>query len=682
MTNPSLDPLCPSRRWLFAGGVALLCVLPPGVAAASNFDAQGVLTFDPNAAFTESFESFVPEAGTEVVTGNALEGQSFLRLNGGSDAAVQLAIPSVAGASAWRVRAFVRTTSSWIVFLSVKYTAPLGAPYSLATLSPTGRMTSDGWVELESRPLAIDGARSHDIRLVVSGDALDLDAVELVEVPGAFTATTACSGVASSACGAGQVCAQGYCQDGDAMVAPLPSAARRNLIIDVLKRKIDTFFGGVYTRSVPMKVAMATLESLRDASTAWQFWNGIATSIVQLQDSHTSPFGLPNYFARGGRAFPVCIVEGDGDLSHQLAPSTPDLPDLLVSHVGPDKNLGLKPGDRIVAVDGQHPLTWMRSLVGLDWGFFNSSDPSVFSGWVEGLPVAIRTYAGSIQVVRCDSATKACSAPETLQVSSFPEDSEQTVSPACDHRPAYHLASNNPDPVTHELYDVRYGLLADSQPGEEFYGMIWNDTMWDPGQPNPWKEAYDAFRANAKGVILDHRTGNGGTPNGAAYLTELSLQPKLASVWSISGMLGLFGESFSTADGLSLVDRWQTDPMRSYSVGSSTPREDIRIAVLLARDVSGSDFFPYGVKGQPNTRLFGRRTMGAFSTFLIFETPSFMGWSLASGDFVDPTGQPQMGKGVEPDENIVPSQSDLLAGKDTVYERALAWVRCGKAVCP
>lgn len=35
------------------------------------------------------------------------------------------------------------------------------------------------------------------------------------------------------------------------------------------------------------------------------------------------------------------------------------------------------------------------------------------------------------------------------------------------------------------------------------------------------------------------------------------------------------------------------------------------------------------------------------------------------------------GHGVEPDFVVLPLQSDLMDGKDTVYDAALAWVRQG-----
>lgn len=48
---------------------------------------------------------------------------------------------------------------------------------------------------------------------------------------------------------------------------------------------------------------------------------------------------------------------------------------------------------------------------------------------------------------------------------------------------------------------------------------------------------------------------------------------------------------------------------------------------------------------------------------------------MAVGDTFDPTGMSLNGKGVEPDILVLPKQSDLMAGRDTVYEAALAWVR-------
>jgi len=540
-------------------------------------------------------------------------------------------------------------------------------------------MTSDDWVELASEPISIEGSRSPQVVLRMSSTAVDLDALEVVAVPDAFRPISACSGTESAACGEGRFCIHGYCQDGNAMVPTLPSEASRDRVVEVLSQKLNVFFGGVASRQAPMQQAFQTLDEIRHASNAWAFWNGFARAVVELSDAHTRPFGLFNYVSRGGRAFPVCLVEGEGDLSHLLAPADDVYADILVSHVGPEKNLGLKPGDRIVAVDGQHPLAWAQNLVGYSWDLGRANDPLMHGLTVELLIRTIPAHATTLDVIRCEGTS--CSGVETIEASTFAEDSEDTIHPTCDHRPAYHLAQSNPDAVTHDSDGVFFGPLEDSGVDESLYGMIWNDTAWWEGIQNPWQSAYTTFRNDAKGLILDHRMGNGGSPAGAAYLTELSHSTRTASVWSLNTTLGLFDTPLSEVDGLALFNKWKTDSSRSWKSGSSAPREDMRIAVLLARDVSGSDFFPFGVKGSPNTKLFGRRTMGAFSTYMMFETATFFAWTLASGDFIDPQGIAHIGTGVVPDEEVVPKQSDLLLGKDTAYERALAWVRCGDGGC-
>jgi hypothetical protein len=48
---------------------------------------------------------------------------------------------------------------------------------------------------------------------------------------------------------------------------------------------------------------------------------------------------------------------------------------------------------------------------------------------------------------------------------------------------------------------------------------------------------------------------------------------------------------------------------------------------------------------------------------------------MASGDTIAFDGSALIGNGVEPDEIVVPLQSDLIHGQDTIYLRALEWIR-------
>ena len=113
----------------------------------------------------------------------------------------------------------------------------------------------------------------------------------------------------------------------------------------------------------------------------------------------------------------------------------------------------------------------------------------------------------------------------------------------------------------------------------------------------------------------------------------------------------------------------------AYDVGSPNARTDLKTALLLARDGSASDWFPFGMLGLTNVRVFGRRTAGAFSSYLQFDYFGQINWRLASGDLVRTDGTTHLGEGVLPTDEVLPRQSDLLVGKDTAYDRALTWLR-------
>ena len=115
-------------------------------------------------------------------------------------------------------------------------------------------------------------------------------------------------------------------------------------------------------------------------------------------------------------------------------------------------------------------------------------------------------------------------------------------------------------------------------------------------------------------------------------------------------------------------------PYMQYA-GSNNPVLDVPVA-LLTEDVSASDWLPFGYKGAPGVRIFGPfETNGGFSTRYSFGYWLGMNYVMAVGDSIDPAGNTLNGTGVSPDEIVLPKQSDLLLGKDTVYDAALAWLR-------
>jgi C-terminal processing protease CtpA/Prc len=68
-------------------------------------------------------------------------------------------------------------------------------------------------------------------------------------------------------------------------------------------------------------------------------------------------------------------------------------------------------------------------------------------------------------------------------------------------------------------------------------------------------------------------------------------------------------------------------------------------------------------------------TNGGFSTRYAFGYWLGMSYVIAVGDTYDAEGRTHNGRGVEPDVVVLPKQSELLVGIDSVHAAALAWVR-------
>jgi C-terminal processing protease CtpA/Prc len=227
-------------------------------------------------------------------------------------------------------------------------------------------------------------------------------------------------------------------------------------------------------------------------------------------------------------------------------------------------------------------------------------------------------------------------------------------------------------------YDVYVGPLVDSEPGENLYGMTW-DTLWGEAYSDFFRSTNEQFKQDARGVILDHRAGNGGTIDAPEAITEL-VRPRLEIAIALFDRPSADYEGPATEeDALAVFDRYKgykSYPDLTYTVGSNNPKVDLPVALLLHRDGSASDFLPFGMKGAPNVRIFGPQpTAGAFSTFFQFSLGGSLRLQMASGDTISYQGKALIGSGAEPDEIVLPLQSDLLYGRDTIYLRALAWVR-------
>ena len=77
-------------------------------------------------------------------------------------------------------------------------------------------------------------------------------------------------------------------------------------------------------------------------------------------------------------------------------------------------------------------------------------------------------------------------------------------------------------------------------------------------------------------------------------------------------------------------------------------------------------------------RVFGVQTSGGALPAVLERLPGGDVLQYAIGDFVTATGQRIEGRGVVPDEVVVPTREELLAGGDPIMEAALRWIAKGR----
>ncbi len=672
-------------RALGVAAAALGVTALPRAAAAASFDELGQAQLEPDAVATESFEVATPPItctddcsfqvfdGPDAVTGDAaLAGNGWVRLSSGQASfEVDLVLPDVD--ASYRFRLWVRHARAR-VRLVVTYRD--GRPNEAAYLFPSGRVTSDGWVELESNPVSITGPWRDRTFVRVDGTNVDVDAIEAVP-EGDYDPGSACLGAFDPICGPEAVCIAEQCRQGARFVPPLPEPQYREAMAGYLMGRVRWLFGGKLSRARSMPPALAEMQKMLTAATPWEFWGSFARGVRMLSDWHTS-VGSAIESSGSDRHLSVCFIEGHADLSQVVWPSQPGRMDVLVSHVGADGTLGLQAGDRLVAVDGMHPLDWARSLAGAAWGWHVATDPDVDADLAESLRGLIPSYARSFSVVRCDAASAKCSDTiETFGVADIPSGGS---GPGCDNRPLYHL-QNPPDanlPANHYLPFVPWrDLVTDSQPGENIWGMTFDNLYGtDQGLTPFFLESNQIFHDQARGVILDHRAGNGGTIDAPQAITQLVRTPLDLSVSGFMSPAGDDGPANQAQGVLRFEHASNYSSTLVYRVGSDEPDLDLPVALITHRDGSASDWLPHGMKGAPNVRIFGpHETAGAFSSFYQYAYWSRIDFQLASGDTIDYQGNALLGHGIEPDEIVLHTQTSLLAGQDAPYEAALAWVR-------
>lgn len=577
-------------------------------------------------------------------------------------------------------------------------------------LTPTGRVTDDGWEEWSSWPidflaagevgpseLSLNDAQLRDMQFNYLQEynveaSVRLDALAIIDLGPALVPALSCRAVdEAEQCGELGLCLYGRCVDAALVQGPVPG-----LRADYVERRLferETFAGGREPLS-RMESMRAEVVPILSAGSRW-FWSTLDVATQGLGDGHASApiMVYPQYISVG-----ACLHLGQAD----LLPGAPQRPLVFATVAGNPLTAQLEVGDALVAIDGLPPGEWAR-LAGRR--FLNyPGDERGFDVVTAPQLVTAATVAGStLSFARCSrdaGAMAPCGESEVVRFDidlgalfgaslwqgSPPDWRYDRIS--CDFRFQRALESEHVSDSDFAGYvdeDEIRTLLINAVPSSQTReGAHWFQVVKEALNPPPEK------------LIFDQRLGHGGTIEAVDLLATLlladedlhgadlfpSLDRPLDEVRD--SLLGCHDESFS---GMSCGGyfRWTiglfNDEGLARGLASAT-----KVAVLNGSDVSGNDFTSRFLASRGNTRIFGPApTWGAFG--VIWSLPRHLGEYLGGSFQVhdstflrsadDTAVLFETTHGVEPDEIVVQKQSDALLGIDTAVEAAKAWLREG-----
>lgn len=189
---------------------------------------------------------------------------------------------------------------------------------------------------------------------------------------------------------------------------------------------------------------------------------------------------------------------------------------------------------------------------------------------------------------------------------------------------------------------------------EDSIGYIAFNMFIDPARVmGVFNEAMESFM-NSDGIVIDLRGNPGGAPMMAMGMAG----------WLIEEKNRRLGTLYTRDTELKVI----VFPRPAVYSGP--------VAVLVdGLSGSCSEFLSGGLQDLGRARIFGSQTIGAVLPSVIEKLPNGDGFQYAFANYVSQGGDVLEGVGVIPDEGVVPSREELLAGKDPALDAAVAWIR-------
>ncbi|MEM1348597.1 MAG: hypothetical protein AAGI01_08590 [Myxococcota bacterium] len=582
---------------------------------------------------------------------------------------------------------------------------------------PTGRETSDGWVELSSGPvdwtmggeLTPGWINLYDQQHVQSftrqgtefeaSSTVLIDALEITDLGPALIAPEACTaGTEEDVCGEMGACWFGRCVDSASAYSAPPQGEDRTRYL--LRRFFELDMFGAIRRG---RLNLATIRMMFEAMTTTSpkvFWRTLSQGVELMVDGHSRP---PSF--RGvdtGNSAGICLGPGTPDLL--LGVQTQPLP--MVFERFPDDYIEarlVQVGDVITAIDGIPYTEWMSEN---QWRFFYNGDPGGRDVITMNSLMTQAQRAGSVVTFsRCPSS------PNTAEPEPCAPGDVITVDVDFSETLGRRVWTNNPPGnwSNRVFCDFRFNARVQRAPEvpvqtfarsadiEGIRHLVINavpSRFNRDGSNNSWgRNVESALNDGPRYMVLDQRTGFGGSIDSVNYIVGFLFDASNDTRGQFYPWLGeptnealefALARCFRATRGDSnqCAQYIEMQPTAFYDMADS---KDTKLAVVSGFDVSGNDYLPKFLKYRAaETRFFGYGpTIGAFGVScslpgLIGEEP--MGYQCHDTRFTGPSsaGAPRedftSGFGVEQDEIIYQSQRDALMGIDTILEAAEAWL--------
>lgn len=183
--------------------------------------------------------------------------------------------------------------------------------------------------------------------------------------------------------------------------------------------------------------------------------------------------------------------------------------------------------------------------------------------------------------------------------------------------------------------------------------------VWMTPILEPFEDAFQALR-DCEGIVLDIRGNPGGVAGMVMALSGYFMEEREA-----------LGRMKTRRGELNLVSM----PRRVTPAGDPMRPFDGPLAILVdGMSMSTSEIFAGGLQGVDRARVFGEVTGGQALPALMVRLPNRDVLMYVFADFVGPDGNRIEGRGVEPDQAVPLTRSDLLLGVDPPLEAALRWI--------